>query len=184
MRKVIKNLGSKSAVIIFIVVLGAWPVGATVPGDIAAGVPLDRVIANGLGAGLTIEAVLNQALDAGAKPEALFKAALAQGTDLTKLIKYFLDKCATDPNLKQTCAECDLMKWAKEMGKDPVGIANAIMAAGGDLQKVKDCLASLGVPNAESYAYSPPGPPDIPVGVGPSFPGGGGGGGGVASPSS
>jgi hypothetical protein len=38
-------------VIIFILVLGAWLVGATVPGDIAAGLPMERVIANGLGAG-------------------------------------------------------------------------------------------------------------------------------------
>ena len=184
MRKVIKNLGSRSAVLILILVLGPWPVGATVPGDIAAGVPLDRVIANGLGAGLTIEAVLNQALETGAKPEALLKAALAQGTDLTKIFKYFLDKCATDPNLKQTCPVCAWMIWAKEMGKDPVEIANAMMAAGGDLQTVRNCLDSMGYPSADTYAYSPPGPPDVPVGVGPTFPGGGGGGGGgVASPS-
>jgi len=192
MRNVMKNLGIRSVVIIFILALGAWPVGATMPGDVAAGLPMERVIANGLGAGLTIEAVLNQAIDAGAKPEALFKAALAQGTDLTKLFKYFLDKAAADPKLRDTCTTCALMKWSKESGKDSVEIANAMMAAGGDLQQVKDCLASMGFPNAESYAYSPPGPPVAPAGVGPSFPGGGGGGGagggggggGVASPSS
>jgi hypothetical protein len=189
MRNMLKNLGSRSVVIIFTLLLGVWPAGATVPGDIAAGVPLDRVIANGLGAGLTLEAVLGHALDAGANPEKLLKAAVAQGADLTRLFKYFMDKCAADPKLKDSCPPCSLMKWAKEAGKDPVEIANAVMAAGGNLQQVRDCLASMGVPGAETYAYSPPGPPVAPAGVGPTFPGGGGGGtsgttgGGVASPS-
>lgn len=186
MRNVMKNLGSRSVVIIFTLVLGAWPVGATVPGDVAAGLPLNKVIANGLGAGLTMESILGQALDAGANPENLFKAAIAQGADLSRLSKYFLDKCAADTRYKDVCAPCYLMKWAKEAGKDSVEIANAMMAAGGDLQQVRDCLAGLGYPGADTYAYSPPGPPVAPVGVGPSFPGGGGGGGGgggVASPS-
>jgi hypothetical protein len=69
----------------------------------------------------------------------------------------------------------------------------------GDSNNPSDLLRrirQLGPP----YAYSPPGPPEAPVGVGPSFPGGGAtggvfpgggatggvfpGGGGVASPSS
>lgn len=65
------------------------------PGDIAAGLPLARVIANGLKGGLTIEATLVQPLDAGANPEALFKAAVAQRADLSKLFKYFLDSPLT-----------------------------------------------------------------------------------------
>jgi hypothetical protein len=183
MRNMMKNWGSRGVVIIFILLLGAWPVGATVPGDVAAGMPMDRVIANGLGAGLTMEATLGQALDAGADPEKLFKAAVAQGDDLTRLFMYFLDRCATDPKLKDTCEPCVLMKWAKEAGKDAVGIANAMMAAGSNLQQVRDCLASMGLPNADTYAYTPPGPPAAPIGAGPSFPGGGGGGAGVASAS-
>jgi hypothetical protein len=179
MRNMMKNWGSRGVVITFILLLGAWPVGATVPADIAAGAPLDRVIANGLGAGLTLEAILGQALDAGANPEKLFKAAVAQGGDLTRLFKYFLDRCASDPKLKDTCSACALMKWAKEAGKDAVEIANAMMAAGSNLQQVRDCLASMGLPNADTYAYTPPGPPAAPLGAGPSFPGGGGGGGGA-----
>ena len=92
-----------------------------------------------------MEAILGQALDAGANPEKLFKAAVAQGADLSRLFKYFLDRCAADPKLKDTCGACALMKWAKESGKDAVEIANAMMAAGGDLQQVRDCLASMGV---------------------------------------
>src|SRR5665647_1787010 len=110
MGNVMKNFGSRSVVIIFILLLGAWPVGATVPGDISAGVPMDRVIANGLGAGLTLEATLGQALNAGANPEKLFKAAVAQGGDLSRLFKYFLDRCAADSKLKDTCGACALMK--------------------------------------------------------------------------
>jgi hypothetical protein len=181
MRKAIKTFGIRCSLVVLIVALGACPVGATVAGDLAAKLPLTQVITNGLAAGLTIEAVLDQALDAGATPEDLFKAALAQGADLTRLFKFFMDKSATDTKYKDTCTCCNLMKWAKEAGKDLVEIANAMMAAGGDLTKVRDCLASLGYPGADTYAYSPPGPPAIPVGVGPTFPGGGGGG-GVASP--
>jgi hypothetical protein len=186
MRNVMKILGSRSVVIIFILLLGAWPVGATVSGDIAAGVPLNRVIANGLGAGLTIEAIIYQALDAGAAYCPLLKAALAQQVDIIRIFKVFMDKCSADPKLSKVCTTCNLMKCALEAGRDVVEVANAIMAAGGDLLQVRRCLASLGYPGAATYAYSPPEPPGPPAGVGPSFPGGsgGGGGGGVASPSS
>ncbi|MCL4501561.1 MAG: hypothetical protein M1438_06850 [Deltaproteobacteria bacterium] len=165
-----------------ILLLGALPVWATVPGDVAAGLPADKIVANGLGAGMALEAIMTQALDAGAKAEAVFKAGIAQGADLSSLFKLFMDKLKYDPNFRGQCTICDLMKWAKEAGKDPVEIANAVMAAGGDLNDVRNCLASMGVPGAETYAYSPPGPPGGPSGVGPTFPGSGGGG-GVASPS-
>jgi len=66
-----------------------------VPGDIASGLSLARVIANGLKAGLTIKATRVQASDAGANPEALFKAAVAQGADLSRWFKYFLDSPLT-----------------------------------------------------------------------------------------
>ena len=136
---------------------------------------MGQVITNGLAAGMSIEAILGQALDAGANPQTLFKAALAQGADLSGLFKYFLDRCAVDAALKAVCTPCTLMGWAQATGLDPVVIANAMMAAGGNLQQVRDCLAGMGYPNADTYAYSPPGPP---IGIGPTFPGGGGGGGG------
>jgi hypothetical protein len=183
MQQLVRNWRLGSATIMLALLLGVLPARATVPGDVAAGLPLDKVIANGVGAGMTIEAVLGQALDAGAKPEALFKAAVAQGTDLSRLMKYYLDRSATDPRLKAECTVCNLMKWAREAGKDPVEIANAVMAAGGDLQQVRNCLADMGLSWADTYAYSTPGPPGVPYGGGPTFPGGGGGGGGIASPS-
>jgi hypothetical protein len=72
------------------------------------------------------------------------------------------------------------MGWAKEAGLDPVDIANAMMAVGGNLPGER-WLASIGYANADTYAYSPGGPPVVPTGIGSTFPGGGGGG-GVASP--
>jgi hypothetical protein len=182
MWKSIMNLAAYICVVCLVLSLSASPAPATVAGDISAGLPLTQVIANGLGAGLSMETILDQACAAGADHEQLFKAAVAQGADLTKLFKYILDKAATDPKLKDTCTICNLMKWAKEAGKDLVEIANAMMAAGADLTKVRECLASLGYPGADTYTYSPPGAPETP-GVGPTFPGGGGGG-GVASTSS
>jgi hypothetical protein len=182
------HFGSRCSLIIIILVLGVCPVGATVAGDMAAKLPLEKVITNGLAAGLTIEAVLGQALDAGANPENLFKAAMAQGGDLSRTMKYFMDKCATDSKFKDTCASCNLMKWAKESGKDSVEIANAMMAAGADLQQVRECLASMGYTG--TYEYTPGAVPMVPAGIGPTFPGGGGGGGtgggggGLVSPSS
>jgi hypothetical protein len=68
-------------------------------------------------------------------------------------------------------------------------VANDLVSRGADLESVKASLAAVSYAEAETYAYSPPGPPAIPVGVGPTFPGGGGGGigggggvGGIASP--
>jgi hypothetical protein len=177
------KLAKAAVLVVIILVLGGLansPGYATVPGDITAGLPLGQVITNGLAAGMNIDAILGQALDAGANPEALFKAALAQGADLSGLFKYFLDRCAVDPSLKAVCtSNCVMMGWAQAAGLDPVAIANAMMAAGGNLQQVRDCLAGMGYPNADTYAYSPPGPP---MGIGPTFPGGGGGGGGTPPP--
>ncbi len=169
------------AIILVLGGLGNSPGHATVPGDITAGLPLGRVIANGLAMGMSIDAILGQALDAGANPEALFKADLAQGADLSRLFKYFLDRSAIDLKLKDVCTPFALMGWAKEAGLDPVEIANAMVGAGGNLQQVRDWLASIGYANADTYAYSPAGPPAVPTGIGPTFPAGGGGG-GAASP--
>ena len=79
-------------------------------------------------------------------------------------------------------------------------VANDLMSRGADLESVRASLGEVCYPMAGTYAYSPPGPPPQPIGVGPSFPGGGAtggtfpgggatggifpGGGGVASPSS
>ena len=183
MRIVMKNLGNRSVAIIFILLLGAWPVGATVSGDMAAGVPLVRVIANGLGAGLTIEAIVNQALDAGAAYCPLLKAALAQRVDMARVFRACIDRCSGDTKLskeklRNECDPCNLMSCAVEAGRDMVEVADAMVAAGVNLARVKGCLAGMGY----SGGYNPPGPPAVPPGIGPTFPGGGAG--GIASPSS
>ena len=76
-------------------------------------------------------------------------------------------------------------------GVDLEYVANDLMSRGADLESVKASLAAVSYAAAETYAYSPPGPPLIPTGAGPTFPGGGGGGvtgvaggglGGIASP--
>ena len=60
---------------------------------------------------------------------------------------------------------------------DMVEVANAMMAAGGQLDAVKSCLTSLGYADAGTYSYTPGAVPTAPSGVGPTFPGAGGGGG-------
>jgi hypothetical protein len=64
-------------------------------------------------------------------------------------------------------------------GVDLVNVANNLMAQGANLQDVQASLTDVCYVGAESYAYSPEGPPAIPPGPPPTFPGGGGGGGGV-----
>ncbi len=173
-----------------ILLLGASPALATVAGDVAAGLPMDKVIDNGLKAGLALDTIIVQALDSGVEPCPVIKAALGRGLDLTKIFMLLTDYCRTsvagprkdDPKWCEACSTCSLMKCANELGRDPVEIANAMMAIGSDLDEVRNCLSKLGFPDAANYAYSPPGPPGYSGGVGPTFPGGGGGG-GVASPS-
>jgi hypothetical protein len=182
---------AKAAVLVaVIVVLGGLtisPCYATVAGDIKAGLPMTQVINNGLAAGMSIDAIMGQALEAGADPCSLVKAAVALKIDLAAVFKSLSDLCAAYPNLSVACSPCALMQCAVTAGVDMVTDANAMMAAGGNLQQVRDCLAGLGYPDAESFAYVP-GPPIMPAGIGPTFPGGGGGGGGtivvVASPGS
>ena len=176
----------KAAVMVAIILmlggLANSPGHATVSVDITAGLPLEKVIANGLAAGMSIDAILGQALEAGADPYALVKAAIALKLDLSLIFKAVNDKCSADPKLAGKCAPCLLMKCAADAGIDLKTVANAMMAAGGNLQQVRDCLAGLGYENAGAFAY--PEPAAIPPGVGPTFPGGGGGGGGgVVSPS-
>ncbi len=182
---------AKAAVVVAIILalggLANSPGHATVSGDINAGLPLTQVISNGQAAGMSIDAILDQALDAGVDPAALVKAAIAQKLDLSLIFKALNDKCSADPKLADTCAPCILMKAAVDAGIDMKTAANAMMAAGGNLQQVRDCPAGMGYPNANAYAYNPPAgiPPGAPVtpgGVGPTFPGGGGGGGGGTTP--
>lgn len=180
MGKVIKVLINKGGVLLLTLSLLVLPVGATVPGDIAAGLPLSKVITNGLGAGLTIEAIISQALAAGAQPKALFQAALTLGFELSRLFRIFLEQCLAAHQLSKICNPCVLMKWAVEAGKDMLEVANAMMAAGTKIDQVRICLANMGYPEAETYVYGPPAPPTYPLAIGPSFLGGGGG--GIASP--
>jgi len=73
-------------------------------------------------------------------------------------------------------------------GVDLVAVTKNLLSQGGDLGTIRESLSMVSC-DPDIYAYSPPGPPETPAGLGPSFPGGGGGGGGggpvvVASPSS
>ena len=43
------------------------------------------------------------------------------------------------------------MKWTKEAGKDWLESANAMMA-GVNWGKVRECLADMGIPSAETYS--------------------------------
>lgn len=179
MGKLIRIVAVKILLILIILNLWSLPCGASVSGDIAAGLPLDKVIANGLAAGMSIEAVLGQALDAGAETCPLIKAALANGIDLSRIFKILITKAEADPEFRRKCPTCTMMKCCVGAGKDVVEVANAMMAAGENLEQVRTCLGGLGFSGFETYTYTPP---DAPVGFGPTFPGGGGG--GVASPSS
>ena len=176
MVKLVKVARVWLAVILMLAGLGILPCHATVPGDMAAGLPLEKVIANGVAAGLDIDAIIVQAMDSGAELCPLVKAALAQGVSLSRLFGLLRDYCADisakypkeDPRC-EACTVCSLMKCAVEAGIDRVEVANAMIAAGERLDQVRDCLGG--------YPYSPPG---MPAGIGPTFPGSGG----VASPSS
>lgn len=104
---------------------------------------------------------------------AKLKAALAQDFDIARVFKAFRVRCPGDPELKvsEACNPCNWMECAVEAGKDMVKVANAVMTASGDFGQVRGCLAKMGYSGPEGYTYSPPGPPIIPVGVGPPFPG-------------
>lgn len=172
---------------VLLVVVWGWgpsPAAATVAGDMAKNLPLEKVIANGLGAGLAIETILAQALDAGADPCALLKAALQQGVEMARVFKFFRDRGKADPEFARVCGPCVMMKCAVDAGKDQVEAANAMMSAGEQLETVRSCLAGLGYAGASTYTYTPPGVPPVtappavvPPVVAPPFPGGGGGGG-------
>ena len=176
MIKLVKMARVWLAVILMLAGLGILPCHATVSGDIAAGLSLEKVIANGLAAGLDIDTILIQTLDSGVELCPLIKAALRQGVDMTRLFSLLRDYCLDisakypkdDPRCL-ACTSCNMMKCAVEAGRDRMEVANAMMAAGESLDQVRGCL---GV-----YTYSPPG---MPPGVGPTFPGSGG----VASPAS
>jgi hypothetical protein len=178
MSKLLRVGAVKLAIILLLLNLWSLPCGASVAGDISAGLPYEKVIANGLAAGLTIETILAQAVDAGAEICPLIKAALAQGADMARIFKALADKAQADPRFVAECSPCLMMKCAVDAGRDVVEVANAMMAAEGELDQVRTCLAGLGYPGSETYTYTPPGPP---IGPNPTFPGGGGG---VASPAS
>jgi hypothetical protein len=170
--------------VLLVLVLLAIPAQASVSGDIASGLPLDKVFDNGLRAGLAMDTIIFQCLDSGVEPCPLLKAALARGLDLTRIFTLLTDYCRNtlgehskddpnycvnrkdDPNWCEACATCNLFKCAVDAGKDPVEVANAFMALGTDLDQVRACLRGLGFPGSETYAYTPPGAPDSP----PPFP--------------
>jgi hypothetical protein len=165
--------GARAAAVAALLVCGllARPAAASVPGDIGAGLPPEQVIANGIEAGLTLETILAQALEADAQPEEIVKAAVTLKLDLAQVFKALLDR-GVELEL--------LMRAAVAAGVDVVETANAAMAAGAELEEVRRVLALLDYPGAETYTYTPPGPPTVLPLVAPAFPGVGGG--GVASP--
>jgi hypothetical protein len=168
MQRLVKSWKIKLLMVFLVLGLTSLPAGATVPGDIAAGLPLDKVVANGLGAGLPLETVLAQALDAGADYCELFRAALGQEKNLCRVIKALLDKCLPDPKLKELCNLCSLMKCAVDSGNDCVQVANCVMAGGAKLDEVRACMLNIGCPGAGAYTYEPPIPlpvAGIPEGV-------------------
>ena len=183
MRSSLIVIGIIGTVLVLSLALGILPAAADVAGDIAKGVPLGQVITNAQTAGLTMDVIISQAVDAGAQSQALFNAAVASGADLSAIFSAFMAKAATNADLAAVATPTAMMSWAKDAGKDTLQIANAMMAAGGNLTVVRGFLSSVGYAGAETYTYPPPGPP--PAGFaagGPSFPGGGGGG-AVGSPS-
>jgi hypothetical protein len=174
---------TKTAVVVAIILalggLATSPGFASVAGDIKSGLPMSQVISNGLAAGMPLAEIMDQALASGADVCSLEKAAIGLNIDLPQVFKTLSDVCSANPSLAPTCTPCSLMQCAAGAGVDPVTAANGMMAAGGNLDQVRDCLAGLGYPDAATYAYSPPGPPS---GIGPTFPGGGGGGPGGGPP--
>ncbi len=73
-----------------------------------------RCFAEGLKKKLPLKDIIDQCLAAGVDPCALIKAAVIQGTNLEELVKAFMDKCLIDPELKQVCTPCVVMKCAVE----------------------------------------------------------------------
>ncbi len=74
-------------------------------------------------------------------------------------------------------------------GVDLVAVTKDLLSKGATLESIKESLSEVCYSLPDIFAYSPGGPPDVPNGLAPNFPGGGGGGGpgptgGVASPSS
>jgi len=159
-----------------VLVLGLWclPAGASVQGDMAAGLPLAKVIDNGLKAGLSPEAVLDQALGAGADFCDLLRAGVAQKMDLNTIYRAFLKKYRGDPKMAGAYSPCTIIRCSVYAGKNLKEVAKAMVSAGATADEVRACLAEIGCADAESFAYTPSAPlaPPGPV----VFPGGGGGG--------
>jgi|GEM_PF-1013045 ribosomal protein S28E/S33 len=67
-------------------------------------------------------------------------------------------------------------------GVDLVAVTKDLLSQGADLGTIRESLSMVSC-DPDTYAYSPPGPPAVPAGLGPSFPGGTGGvGGGITPP--
>lgn len=166
-----KGAGVAALATLLVVGLLARPGAASVPGDLAAGLPLEQVMTNGLEAGLTVETILDQALEAGVSPADIVQAAVALELNLARVFKALMDRGV---------AVEVLMRAAVAAGLDEVEAANTAMAAGAEMGEVRRALAALNYPGAETYTYRPPAPPLALPSVTPAFPGVGGG--GVASP--
>jgi hypothetical protein len=154
-----------------ILALLSLPAGASVQGDVKAGLPMAKVIDNGLKAGLSPEVVLDQALGAGAGFCDLLRAAVAKKMELTTIYRAFLKKYRSDPTVAGRYSPCTMIRCSVYAGKNLKEVAKAMVKAGATVDEVRACLAEIGCAEADAFAYTPyvPVPP-----TGPTFPGGGG----------
>ncbi len=169
-RVIFRRLGV-AAVLVCLAAAGAATGQSVVPGDPAQRGALTQALSANLAAGPSLETILGQALEEGAEPCEQVKACLSQGAEPARVLAFLLNRAKAEAALAQTCAPCELMKCAVQTGLERVEAANALMSAGAGLEEVRACLSGLGFPEAETYTYSPPGPPAPPGLRWPDFPG-------------
>jgi len=157
-----KKLGGSLGIFLLILGLSCLPAGATVKGDLAAGLPLDKVVANGLAAGTPLESIVSQSLDQGADSCALLKAILKQdlakyNLDFCKVFKAVSEACLAHPRSKGSSELCSLVKCAVEAGFECPEIGNCLVALTlakpevWQMEQVRVCLDDIGC--------TPPPPP-------------------------
>ncbi len=145
------------------------PGGYTVGGAAPGGAPKEGEVCLNPG---TMSVILTDQLPSSALPAPPVVMAAAEGL--------------VDSGLFEIPGTCVLTALP---GVDILAVTKDLLSKGATLDSIKKSLALVGCDLPDVFAYSPGGPPDVPNGLGPNFPGGGGGGGtgptgGVASPSS
>jgi FecR protein len=93
--------------------------------DLNPNSPAMKCIADQLKQKVPFKDIIDHCLAAGIDPCALIKAAVWQGVSLEEIVKAFLDKCLIDPELKEVCTPCVIMKCAvqalRAMKEEDVG---------------------------------------------------------------